>query len=94
LPTSTEKGITSKMKDQPTMFNIDDYYWNVLIQSEAECHLMPAYPAEARMVRIETGYGGVTVWLLDTLDGNIQPFTDPRKLSSAMLEIGGKECWS
>lgn len=81
------------MTDQPTMFNIDDYYWNVLIQSQAECRLQPGLPPEARMIRIETGYNGITVWLLDTLDGKVQPFTDPRLLSTAMLEIGTKECW-
>ena len=81
------------IKDQLPMFNIDDYYWNVLIQSKADCILQPGLPAEARMVRIETGYKGITVWLLDYLDGNIKTFTDPRLLSTAMLEIGSKEMW-
>ena len=80
--------------NQPTMFNIDDYYWNVLIQSKAECRLQPDLPPEAVMVRIESGYNGITIWLLDTLDGKVQPFTEPRQLSSAMLEIGTKETWS
>lgn len=75
------------------MFNIDDYYWNVLIQSQAICRLQPDLPPEAVMVRIETGYNGITVWLLDTLDGKVRSFTDPRQLSAAMLEIGMKECW-
>lgn len=81
------------MTNTPTLFNIDDYYWDVLMQSQAECRLQPGLPPEARMIRIETGYNGVTVWLLDFLNGKIVPFTDPRLLSSAMLEIRGKEYW-
>jgi hypothetical protein len=78
---------------QPAMFDVDEFYWNVLVQSQAEARLAPELPAEARMIRIDTGYKAVTVWLLDYLNGTIEVYKDAQKLASAVLEIAGKDKW-
>lgn len=77
---------------QPTMFDVDAFYWDVLLQSKAECYLMPDLPTEARMVRIETGYKDTTVWLLDW-QGSVIAYTNAQALATKMLEIGSKELW-
>lgn len=77
---------------QPTMFDVDAFYWDVLLQSKAECYLMPGLPVEARMVRIETGYKDTTVWLLDW-QGSVIAYTNAQALATKMLEIGSKELW-
>ena len=78
---------------QPTIFDVDEFFWNILIQSRAECRLLPELQPEARMIRIETGYKDTTVWLLDYLNGIIRAYTSAQELASKMLEIGGKDKW-
>lgn len=77
---------------QPAIFDIDAFYWDVLIQSKAECRLRPDLPPEARMVRIDTDYKDTTVWLLDYA-GSVQAYTNAQALATKMLEIGGKPLW-
>lgn len=78
---------------QPAIFDIDAFYWDILAQPQAECHLLPDLPAEARMIRVQTGYKDTTIWLLDDLHGNIESYTKSHHLAQAMLQIGGKNTW-
>ena len=78
---------------QPAIFDMDAFYWDILAQPQAECHLLPDLPAEARMIRVQASYKDTTIWLLDDLRGNIKSFTSYRSLAQAMLEIAGKDKW-